>query len=283
MRPDIQESVTTGSAAIEAVGQSLDRKADRRDVYRIAAVAAAVAASVAVLISVPVAIAGGRQLAAQDLRQDAIEQRQQEDRDRADAAYTAAQEANEELARRGQPRVNVPRPTEDPKAIQDTLVAAAVAGTLAELPELVQPPTVQQMATAAGAAVARYMAANPLPGVTPEQVAGQVASYLRANPPAAGPEGKSGTPGDVGATGPTGPPPQCMSEPTQCRGERGETGPAPTAEQIMAAFAVEVGKNPSLLCAGEGTFVKLEGVLVASDSAIPRTQDIWTCIPPSGE
>lgn len=275
IREHIAEPLATGQAAAVAVGESLERKADRSDVARAATVSGIVAAVVAIVISVPIAISAAAEQAAQAVRTDALEAQQDDNRDRADAAYAAAQDANAELARRGQEPVDVPRPTGD-GTDQATLVAATVAGTLAELPEVVRSPSAAEL----GGAVARYMSSHPAPGVTPGQVAEQVAAYLKANPPATGATGATGEPGAEGKEGPAGP-----KGDQGPQGERGETGPPPTAEEILAAFYAEAQANPNLMCAGtEGIFTRIDGVLVQPDGALaPQRQTIWACIPPPAE
>jgi hypothetical protein len=272
IRDDIAEPLATGSAAVAAVGQSLDRKPDRSDVVRLAAVSGIVSALVAVLISVPLAISGSAERAAQEIRTGQLAAQQEDSRERADAAYTAAQEANAELARRGQEPVDVPRPTGE-GTDQATLVAATVAGTLAELPEIVRSPSAIEL----GGAVARYMADHPVPGVTTGQVADSVAAYFEANPPQPGITGTAGPQGAAGADGPQGPAGE--------KGDKGDKGDTPTGEEILAAFYAEAQANPNLMCAGtEGVFTRIDGVLVQPDGALtPQRQTIWACIPPPVE
>jgi hypothetical protein len=54
----------------------------------------------------------------------------------------------------------------------------------------------------------------------------------------------------------------------------------------MAAFNQAAQENPSLLCAGKGTFTLVRGVLTIPDPDNPGEQkprDIWTCEPtPTG-
>jgi hypothetical protein len=266
----------SGTAAVRAVGRDLDRKADRSDVWRIASVSAIVGGLAAVLISVPIAIGGARDQARQEVRTEAVEQQQRQNQERADAAYDAAQQANAELERRGQAPVPVPRPDDSDDGGQETLVAAAVAGTLAQLPEQVRDPSAPEL----GAAVARYLVANPIPGVTPEQVSNAVASYLRQNPPPPGPPGSTGPAGPTGQQGAPG----SQGERGE-KGDKGDPGDPPTGADILAAFYAEAQANPNLLCAGtDAIFTRLEGVLVQPEGELtPRRQAIWTCIPPSAE
>lgn len=266
-RPEIVAPLTAGTAAVAAVGESMQRKPDRAEVWKITGVAAVTAAAVAVLISVPLALAGAKQQAGQEARNQALEQAQNASADRADAAFQAAQEANAELARRGQPQVPVPRPSEEQGAQEETLVAAAVAGTLAALPEQVRAPSAQDL----GRAVAAYLVANPAPGPTAVQVAEAVAAFIRANPPAPGADGLNGA---DGAQGPEG-----------AQGPTGVPGPGPTPEEIRAAVAAHMAANPDEQCrATGGQWSQLPNVvqdptpndLVGNDAT---TITIWACVP----
>lgn len=273
-RERIAEPLATGQAAAAAVGASLRQKADRGDVVRAAVTSGIVSALVAVLIAVPLSIGGSAARARQEVRTETLEAQQEANRDRADAAYNAAQEANAELARRGQEPVSVPKPTGE-GTDQETLVAATVAGTLAQLPERTRPPTAAEV----GDAVASYMAANPVPGVTPQQVSQAVAAYLRENPPPPGPAGPTGATGPEGPQGEQGP-----------KGEKGDPAPPPTAEEIQAAVEQVLTENPNMLCtANGGLWRQLDNVVqdptpnepnvVGNDDATAIT--IWACVPSS--
>jgi hypothetical protein len=260
IREQIDDNAVTATAAAQTLGHALGTKASNAFVWKVAFVVSCFAVAASVGIS-SIALS---QLADQRAAQVASDRTAQTIRQRADDAYAAAQAANDELKRRGQQPVTVPKPTDTQSS--DTIVAAATARVLASLPPVVStPPTAASIA----AAVAGYFAANPPPSVTPTQVANAVAAYLAANPP---PSGAQGPPGVDGAAGPAGP-----------AGPKGDAGPPPTAQQIMDAFNDAATSNPSLLCAGKGTFRQLDGVRI-DDPANPvpgshKSITIWTCIP----
>lgn len=267
-----RDAYVSGTAAAKAVGETLSRKADRPDVWKIAGVAAMISAAVAIAISVPAAISASHTQATAA----AADATAREGRARAEEAYAAASLANEELKRRGQPPIPLPVPTD--QTVPETLVAAATARVLASLPE-----SGAYSAQTVGQAVAAYFVANP-PTVPAELIANRVADYLRANPPvvptpepgADGEDGRDGEPGVPGQKGDQGE-----------RGEKGDPGvpgQTPTAAEIMAAVNQAVADNPSLLCAGKGTFTLVRGVLTAPDPQQPGqtvARDIWTCEPTS--
>lgn len=263
LRPDEStDAYLIGTAATKSVGETLGRKADRPEVWKIAGVAGAFAAAVAICISVPAAISASHTQATAAAASATAEQ----GRARAEEAYAAAALANEELKRRGQPPVPVPRPSEE--NTPETLVAAATARVLASLPD-----SGRYTAQDLGQAVAFYFVANP-PSIPAELIADRVANYLRVNPvpsPAPGQDGRDGDPGMDGDDGQPGD-----------KGDPGNPGPPPTAAEIMAAVNQAVADNPSLLCAGKGTFVLVRGVLTAPDPNQPGqtvARDIWTCEP----
>lgn len=269
--PDpVRDAHLTGVAAAKSVGETLGRKADRPDVWRISGVAGAFAAALAIAISVPAAISASHTQATAA----AADATAREGRARAEDAYAAASLANEELKRRGQPPIPLPAPTD--QTVPETLVAAATARVLASLPE-----SGGASAQTVGQAVAAYFVANP-PSVPAELIANRVADYLRANPPAV-PTPAPGADGEDGRDGEDGVPGQKGDQ-----GERGEKGDpgvpgqTPTAAEIMAAVNQAVADNPSLLCAGKGTFTLVRGVLTAPDPEQPGqtvARDIWTCEP----
>ncbi len=255
----VQDALITGSAATQTVGQSLSRKAERPDVWRIAIVVALFGVAVSIGVSVPAA----QQAAHANATAAAAQKSTEDNRRRAEEAYTAAALANEELKRRGQAPVPLPAPTDD--NAPEALVAAATARVLAALPKDATPSR-EELAQA----LAVTFMANP-PTVPPELVAQAVAAHLLANPPTPGAPGETGQKGDTGEHGQTGAP-----------GVDGAPGPPPSAAEIMAAFNAALADNPSLLCAGKGTFTLVKGVMVAPDPADPtrpRTRDVWTCEP----
>lgn len=266
---DVTEAWVTGTAATKSVGETLGRKADRPDVWKIAGVVGVFAAAVAICVSVPAAISASHtqaQAAAAEVAANA-------GRARAEEAYTAAALANEELKRRGQPPVPVPRPSED--NTPETLVAAATARVLASLPEA-RTYSPEELRLELGRAVAAYFVANP-PSVSAEVIADRVARYLQANPlpqPEPGRDGANGEDGKPGADGQPG----AKGD----KGDKGDPAPPPTAAEIMSAVNQAVADNPSLLCAGRGTFTLVRGVLTAPDPNQPGqtvARDIWTCEP----
>jgi hypothetical protein len=263
----MEENAVVATAAAKSIGSALTRKANTGYVWK----AAFVVAVFAIAISVGISSIALNQIADQRAAVTAQQQAQAEIKKRADDAYAAAVAANEQLKQRGQQPVPVPKPTDTQTA--DTIVAAATARVLASLPPTVStPPTAASIA----AAVAGYFAANPVPQVTPTQIANAVAAYLAANPPRNGAEGQpgaAGTPGADGAPGATGP--------AGPKGDKGDPGPPPTEQQIMDAFNSAAASNPSILCAGKGTFTQLDGVRV-DDPSNPlghKSVTIWTCIP----
>jgi hypothetical protein len=255
---DVHDTLVGGVAAAQTVGQSLSRKAERPDVWRIAIVLTLLGVAASVAIAVPAAQQAARAnaiaVAAQKSADDA--------RQRTGEALAAAALANEELKRRGQQPVPLPPAHQDNS--QDALVAAATARVLASLP---QPShfTEEDFKAAYNA----YLVAHP-PTVAPELVAQRVNAWLEANP-LPGPQGKPGEQGEKGATGEKGEP-----------GVPGQNAPPITTAQIMAAFTAAVADNPSLLCAGKGTFTLVKGVLTVPDPSAPGAvvaRDIWTCEP----
>lgn len=256
---EVRDTLSVGLAASRTVGGALSRKADRTDVWKMVAVGGLFAAAVAIAVSVPAAISAADTRAVAS----AAQQTGNESRQRAEQAYAAAQLANEELKRRGQEPVALPAPSEDNGP--ETLVAAATARVLASLPE-----GATYDAQALGRAVASYFLANPVT-VPPELVSSRVAEYLQRNPPPAGEAGTDGKDGKDGVDGKDGDP-----------GEKGDTGPPPTGAEIMAAFSQAAQENPSLLCAGKGSFTLVRGVLTRPNPDNPAEQipqDIWTCVP----
>jgi len=259
----MHSNAVTARAAAQTLGNGLGRKADRSDVWKIVVVVTLLGCAV----SIGVSALAVSQVAEQRAEATAAAKTQQDIKATADKAYAAAQQANSELTRRGQQPVPVPKPTD--QSSTDTIVAAAAAKVLASLPPTTStPPTAASIA----AAVAGYFAANPPPTVTPSMVANSVAGYLQANPPPAGPPGAQGPAGADGAAGPAGP-----------SGAQGPKGDTPTQQDIMDAFNQAALNNPSILCAGKGTFQQLDGVRVDDPSnPLPdshKSITIWTCIP----
>lgn len=261
---EIRDIAVPASAAAKTLGQSLSRKADSTEVRWIVVVACLLTAAV----SIGVSTAAMSSSAAANATAAAAERSAMEGRRQAADAVTAASLANEELKRRGQQPVSIPPQRDD--NVPETLVAAATARVLAAMPE-----GARLDAASLGPALAVHFAANPI-RVPPDLVAAFVASFLRDNPPASGPTGETGQPGQPGTPGKDG----ADGQP----GAKGDKGDTPTAAEIMTAFNTAVAENPSLLCAGKGTFVLVKGVLTVPDPKQPGQQtlrDIWTCEPTS--
>jgi hypothetical protein len=262
-RPDIAQTLQAGTAATNVLGRDLDKKADRSTVWIAATVAALISSAVSIAIAVPGAIQGAKQAAVADT----IASQQAENRERADAAYETAVAANEELKRRGQPQVAVPEPDGRGDDL-DTFIPAAVAGVLAALPEHVRQPTADEIAST----VIAYMRANPVPGVTPQQVAEATGQWLRENPPPPGPAGQDGQDGQDGVDG-----------------KNGADAPPPTDEQVRAAVDGILAENPDILCAATGgSWQLLDNVVRDSTPNDFVEQDattitIWACVPAEGE
>lgn len=272
IRQEIHEQLLTGQAAAQAVNDNVARKADRNFVWKVAVAVGLVFAAVAIGIAVPASLQVTRATARQETINIAQEKTDQENRAKAEAAYQAAMAANAELQRRGQEPVPVPPPGTTASGV-DTTTPAVVAQVLASLPNVGRAPTDSEL----GEALAKYMALHPSPGPSAAAVASGVADYLAANPPPAGPPG---SPGEVGSPGEKGDPGD--------KGDKGDKGDTPTADEIMVAFTGAVTANPDLLCAGQGTFRLVRGVVTVPNSDNPlitQRMDIWTCVPtepPSG-
>jgi len=174
-------------------------------------------------------------------------------------------QANAQLAQRGQSPVPIPNPgsTDDINVI----VAAATAKVLASLPDL--HPTAAQL----GQAVAQYMAANPVSPLSPSpsQIAASLAGYFATNPPPPGPTGPTGPSGARGAPGVTGEP--GPTGPAGPEGPAGPPGPAPTESEIQQAFTDYIRDNPNALCPQGGAFAQIRVLLADGGSA-----DTWTCV-----
>ena len=253
-RDDIRDMHTTGLAAATTIGEGLSRKVDRGEMrwLAVAAVCLAVAASVTIGIFATSQVIDLRaEQAAEHAKTEVEQQRTRE-------SIETLKKANEELQRRGQQ----PVPPPPDLASEDTLVAAATARVLANLPA-VPPPS----AEAVGNAVASYMAVNPV-RVSPAAIAEQVATYLSVNVPPSGPTGEKGEPGQPGQPGEKGE-----------KGDPGEPGRTPTVDEIMAVFNQAAAQNPDILCAGKGRFTEVRGFIQVPPSSIPQERSFWTCLP----
>lgn len=237
-----------GVAAAESLGRGLDRKADRADVWRVAVVVALLGAAVSIGVSW-LASSQAAELRAERVAEQAKTAAEQKS---TREAISALEEANRDLRERGQQPV--PPPSEFETG--ETLVAAATARVLANLPAAPMPTNEQ-----VGNAVAAYMTTHPVV-VNPSRVADEVAAYLTANPPPAGEKGVKGDPGEKGD-----------------QGEKGADGPPPTPEQIMAVFNQAAAQNPDLLCAGKGKFTEVRGFVRVPSDLVPQERAFWVCLP----
>lgn len=234
------QTQVTNEALAKVRNQPSRREINRRT-WRIVAVASFVTAGVAIGVSLFAVHETASETSARVAHDAAASAQVAADQSTAQAAYTQAQAANEQLKAQGKPQVPIPVPTQGDTT--NTLVSAAAAQVLASLPANIGQPTAQAL----GAAIANYIAANPQ-GPTAAQIAAQVSTYFAANSDQfkgqtgdrgtgitaitcdnpsscgvltislsdgtstsftlpAGPQGEQGVQGASGATGATGPPP----------------------------------------------------------------------------
>lgn len=250
-REAIETLHAEGVAAATSLGESLRHKANRGDVWRVAAVVACITAA----MSIGVSLVGSSQMA--DLRAERASERLKADEERESTrkAINALEEANRDLQARGQQPVSPPVDMQP----DDTLVAATTARVLASLPPAPM-PTAQQI----GDAVAAHMIAHPVV-ISPSAVMTQVSAYLTANPP---PPGEKGEPGVNGEKGDQGEP-----------GADGQPGHTPTPEEIMAVFNQAAAQNPDILCAGKGKFTEVRGFVQVPPDVVPQERAFWVCLP----
>lgn len=257
-RREVIETVhAEGVAAANSLGESLSHKANRGDVWRVAVVVAILGAAV----SIGVSYLANVQVVSLQAERTAEKARTDAEQKSTREAIAALEEANRDLQQRGQ------QPVSPPSDLQtgETLVAAATARVLANLPPAPM-PTAQQVADA----VASYMIMHPV-SVSPSLVAAQVSVYLDANPPPAGEKGDPGTPGEKGDRGEKGD----QGDP----GLDGEDGHSPTPDEIMAVFNQAAAQNPDLLCAGKGKFTEVRGFVRIPPDVVPQERAFWVCLP----
>ncbi len=251
-RRDVIEHVhAEGVAAANTLGETLSHKANRREVWRTAAIIACLGSA----LSIAVSVAANYQIVHLQAERTAEQSRAAAEQKSTREAIAALEEANRDLQRRGQQPVPPPPDLET----GETLVAAATARVLASLPSAPM-PTDQQV----GNAVASYMVTNPI-SVSPALIAGQVSAYLDANPPPAGEKGDPGEKGDQGEPG--------------APGVDGQAGHTPTPDEIMAVFNEAAAQNPDLLCAGKGKFVEVRGFVKVPPELVPQERAFWVCLP----
>lgn len=220
----MDELLSAGEDALGRAEHQLASKPGRREVTKISTVVAIVVSVLMGGVAITVSTLANSQAATTAAAQQAGEKQAAADRKLAQDAYQAAQDANQALKNRGQAPVSLPDPgSADPT---DTLVAAAAARVLAQLPDL------RPSAAALGQAIAEYFISNPITpvGPTPGQISRAVAEYLEANPPA---PGEDGAPGQSGTNGKD--------------GANGKDGQPPTDAQIQQAFVAYVQANPEFL------------------------------------
>lgn len=247
---DVDRTLAAGHAAADAVADAVERKPDWAQVRRYVLISVVSASLLMAGVSIGVSVIAARSVATATADAAAAKSAVGENRELANKAYEAAQEANQKLASRGQAPVPVPSPDN----ASESLVAAATASVLASLPPA-QPPTAQALAQA----VANYMSANPVTpqGPTVGQVSEALAGYFVTNPLPSGERGEPGAPG-----------------------EKGDKGDPPTAQEIQAAFVEYIKANPALLrdnlCMGEGQGqYRLASDLIAADGS--RITG-WLCV-----
>lgn len=243
-----------GMAAAEKVDVSLSKKATRGQAWKIAFVVSCFAVGISLLLS----SAAARSIVDVKAEQVASEERRKTEEKTTREAIAALQQANEELRGRGQQPI--PQPTQ--MGDSEALVAAATARVLANLPAAATAPTDEQI----GRVLAAYMVTNPV-AVSPQRIAQQVSNYFAENPVEPEP-GEKGDPGDRGEKGEKGDP-----------GQKGADGHTPTPEEIMAVFNEAAARNPSILCAGKGTFTEVVGFVRVPPENLPSERSFWTCLP----
>jgi len=174
----------------------------------------------AVVVSVSVAVAAllfaqgaASRVADERVARVASEQQAQADRAKTAENIASLQDANRQLAERGQAPVAAPAAGDTDQA---ALVAATTARVLAALPKY---PTAQDLAPV----IASVVASQPI-GPTTAQLSTAIADYARANP---APQGERGPTGDQGP-----------------KGDTGDAGRPPTAEEIQTAVDAELAANP---------------------------------------
>lgn len=219
----LNDALEVGGAALAQAAHDIERKPDRREVAKIAVIAAVAVSMIMGAVAIGVSVYAFSSATRASVAQEAAAKDQEASRKLAEQAYTAAQEANRTLQERGQAPVPIPVPDGDPT---DTIVAAATARVLAQLPDT--RPTAAQL----GQAVAGYFIANPITpaGPTPGQISQSLAGYLATNPPPSGPPGEDGKPGADGKNG-----------------VDGKDGAPPTDAQIQQAFVSYMQANPEFL------------------------------------
>lgn len=241
-------ALADGVAAATRMDASLDRKPSRGQVWKIGFVISCFAVAAAMVLS----SATARSVVELKAAQVASEASRAKAEETTRKAIESLQEDNRKLQERGQRTVDQP----DDLDASETVVAAATARVLANLPAA-PPPTDDQV----GRTLAAYFAINPV-YVQPSRIAAEVGAYFAANPAPTAEPGKDGADGKTGADG-----------------KDGQPGHTPTADEIMAVFNEAASRNPSILCAGKGVFTEVVGIVRVPPENIPSERSFWTCLP----
>lgn len=255
---EIDAAQVTATDAVHAVREHVGDKPDRSEVTKIAILVAIIASVIMGGVAIGVSALAFSSASATAASQQAAEKDAASNKAIAQQAFEQATAANKALAARGQQTVPVPAPDADNAS--DSIVAAATARVLAQMP-------IHPTAAELGEGIARYMAANPVTplGPTPAQVAAGAAVYLAQNPPSAGPPGASGQPGANGSNG-----------------ANGQPGPAPTEDQIQNAFVDYVTAHPAILCTGASATPVAPTLIPDLRSVSGTTYTVYGCVVSTG-
>lgn len=267
---ELEQAREQAASAVDAAAAQMRARPTKRQATRTAVLAALVASVLAVAVSVAVsALAFGESARVAAAQADA-QQESAQNRKLAQQAFDSAKLANNQLAARGQQPVSVPAP--DPGDPTKTIVAAATAAVLSQLPPA-PGPTADQIAGAVG----RYLTLNPAV-VPPDRILAAVTTYLQTNPPPPGPKGDTGAQGKNGADGANG-----ADGKNGADGQPGAPGKdgrdGPTLEQVRDAFVQYAKDNPTViqnvLCDGT-QWTTVKGI--PSESTPGTTYTISGCI-----
>lgn len=248
------QALADGVAATRRMDDSLNRKPSRGQVWKIGFVISCFVLALAMVLS----SATARSVVDLKAAQVASEANQKKTEETTRKAIESLQEANRELQQRGQ------RPIDQPDDLDsnETVIAAATARVLANLPAAPQPTDDQ-----VGRVLAAYFANNPV-SVSPSRIAAEVAAYFENNPIEPAERGEKGEPGTPGVDGRPG-----------VDGQDGQPGHTPTADEIMVVFNEAASRNPNILCAGKGVFTEVVGIVRVPPQSLPAERSFWTCLP----
>lgn len=251
------QALADGVAATKRMDDSLNQKPSRGQVWKIGFVISCFALAAAMVLSSATARSVVDLKAAQ-VASDAARAKTDETTRK---AIDSLQEANRELQLRGQQPIEQP----DDLDSNETVIAAATARVLANLPAA-PAPTDDQV----GRVLAAYFAVNPVT-VSPSRVAAEVEAYFENNPVEPAERGEKGETGEPGKPGEPGRP--------GVDGKDGQPGHTPTADEIMAVFNDAAARNPNILCAGKGIFTEVVGIVRVPPENLPSERSFWTCLP----